>query len=71
MTPREEELLRGMGNCYTACGEDFEHTVGMVARARDLTPEYVKSVLRELRQRNTADPQYKRLRSRLPPDFPI
>jgi hypothetical protein len=69
--PRERELLTGMGNCYEACGEDFDGTVEMVAHSRRRTPEDVKQTLAAMRQRYGADPDYQRLRERLPPDFPL
>ena len=71
MTPKEEELLTGMGNCYEACRADFEETVRMVAGNRDLTPDEVKGTLRSLRERFGDDPQFVRLRRRLPPEFPL
>lgn len=71
MVPREHELLRGMCDCYAACGEDFEHTVAMVARARDLTPEFVEATLHAMKNRYSSDQDYKELRSRLPSDFPM
>jgi len=40
LTPRERELMTGMGNCYASCHEDFEHTVEMVGDARGLTGNY-------------------------------
>lgn len=71
MTPREHELLQGMCNCYSVCGEDFESTVGMVAGARGRTPEDVKGTLRKLARENSADQEYREMRSRLPADFPF
>ncbi len=71
MTPREEELLTGMGNCYAACHADFEGTVGMVAESRGLAPDAVKETLRSLRQRSGNDPTFERLRGRLPTEFPF
>lgn len=71
MTPRERELLTGMGNCYAACGEDFDGTVAMVAHARDLAPEEVRALLAGMRTRHAGDPEYRRLRGRLPDAFPL
>jgi hypothetical protein len=71
VTPREEELLTGMGNCYAACHADFDGTVGMVADSRGLEPESVKATLRSLRERFHDDPAYLRLRGRLPAEFPF
>lgn len=71
MDPRERELLTGMGNCYEACGEDFEGTVGMVADSRHRTPEDVKQTLAGMAKRYGADPDYQKLRGRLPPSFPF
>jgi hypothetical protein len=71
VTPREEELLTGMGNCYEACGADFEETIGMVAQARGLAPDLVKSMLRSMRERFGKEPAFLRLRARLPAEFPL
>lgn len=71
MNPRERELLTGMGNCYEACGEDFEATVGMVASSRHRAPEDVKETLTTMAQQYGGDPDYQKLRSRLPPSFPF
>jgi hypothetical protein len=71
VSPREKELLTGMGNCYAACGADFEGTVGMVADARHLSPDEVKGTLNELRARFSSDPEYQALRRRLPESFPL
>ena len=71
MTPRERELLQGMGNCYSACHADFEDTVGMVSSSRDLTPEETKTMLRRMAETYKGDVEYKSLRSRLPQDFPF
>jgi hypothetical protein len=60
-----------MGNCYEACGEDFEGTVEMVARSRRRTPEDVKQTLAGMRDRYRGDPEYQELRRRLPPTFPV
>jgi hypothetical protein len=67
----ERELLTGMGNCYAACGEDFEGTVGMVAQARHRSPEDVKAALEGMRARYREDAEYRRLRGRLPDGFPL
>lgn len=69
--PRERELLTGMGNCYEACGEDFEGTVEMVANSRHRTVDDVKATLQAMRLRYGADPQYRVLRGRLPAEFPL
>ncbi|MGA7861269.1 MAG: hypothetical protein WCB19_05375 [Thermoplasmata archaeon] len=72
MNPRERELLTGMGNCFEACHADFERTIEMVADSRHRTPEDVKETLRQMRERfAAADPEYQRLRARLPADFPF
>ncbi|HXQ94274.1 MAG TPA: hypothetical protein VN864_03785 [Thermoplasmata archaeon] len=71
MTPQEEELLTGMGNCFAACHADFEGTIGMVADSRGLTPDAVKATLRSLRERFGQDPTFRRLRDRLPAEFPF
>jgi len=71
MDSAEEELLTGMGNCYAACGEDFEGTVRMVAGARGRTVPDVKATLARLRDAHGSDPEYQRLRRRLPADFPL
>lgn len=71
MTPRERELLTGMGNCYAACGADFEGTVAMVAHARDLEPAEVLATLERLRRDHGAEGDYQRLRARLPREFPL
>jgi hypothetical protein len=68
---RERELLTGMGNCFAACGEEFEATVGMVADSRRRTREDVKQTLHTMAARYAADPEYRQLRSRLPPTFPF
>lgn len=69
--PRERELLTGMGNCYEACGEDFEHTVGMVAGSRKRTTEEVKQTLGSMAKRYGSDSDYQILRNRLPTAFPF
>ena len=71
MTPRERELLTGMGNCYAACHASFEETTEMVGNARRLKPEEVKSTLARIREKNSAEEEYRKLRSRLPEDFPL
>ena len=71
VNPRERELITGMGNCYAACGKDFEATVGMVAESRRRTREDVKLTLSEMKQRFGRDPDYRALRSRLPDAFPL
>ena len=71
MDSRERELLTGMGNCFEACGDDFEGTVGMVAHARHRDPEEVKRTLASMRERYGRDPDYLALRRRLPAEFPL
>jgi hypothetical protein len=60
-----------MGNCYAACHANFEETVEMVGNARGLKPDEVKSILAKIREKNGAEADFRRLRSRLPQDFPI
>ena len=71
MTPRERELMTGMGNCYASCHEDFEHTLEMVSDARGLTDDQKKKMLEEIRGKYGADLDYQKLRGRLPKDFPL
>ncbi|MFQ5951772.1 MAG: hypothetical protein ACE5KH_06795 [Candidatus Geothermarchaeales archaeon] len=71
MTPRERELLRGIGNCYDACRASFEDTVEMVGSSRGLTAEEVKAMLRRVRENHAHDEEYRVLRSRLPEEFPL
>ncbi len=71
MTPKEYELLKGMGDCYRACHADFERTVEMVAGNRGLDPEDVKQILFSLKARHGSEADYRALRERLPGDFPI
>ncbi|MGA8604640.1 MAG: hypothetical protein WB788_06215 [Thermoplasmata archaeon] len=71
MDPKERELLTGMGNCFEACGADFEGTVGMVADSRDRSREDVKQTLASMASRYSSDPDYQKLRHRLPPTFPF
>jgi hypothetical protein len=71
VNPRERELLTGMGNCFEACGEDFDETVGMVASTRHRTREDVKQTLAAMREQYGRDPDYQALRSRLPGSFPL
>lgn len=68
---RERELLTGMGNCYEACGADFEGTVEMVANSRRRTPSEVKETLARMRAEYRSDPDYQTLRRRLPESFPL
>jgi hypothetical protein len=60
-----------MGNCFEACHADFEGTVEMVAGNRHRTPDDVKATLRRLRDQFAEDSEYRRLRARLPADFPF
>jgi len=69
--PRERELLTGMGNCFEACGRDFDGTVEMVAHARHRTIEDVRETLVTMAEQYGHDPEYQELRRRLPPSFPI
>ncbi len=62
--------MTGMGNCYASCQADFEDTVRMVSSARNLSPEQVKKMLEDIRDKNGGDADYQRLRGRLPKDFP-
>jgi hypothetical protein len=71
VNPQERELLTGMGNCYEACGADFDGTVEMVAHARHRTTDDVKETLASMRRHYGPDPDYLRLRQRLPPSFPL
>ncbi len=71
MTPREHELLQGMGNCYAACHASFEETVDMVGGSRGLSSEEVKSILALIREKYGQDAEYRTLRTRLPDDFPM
>lgn len=60
-----------MGNCFEACGADFEGTIEMVAGARRLTKDDVKRMLDRVRATDGATPEYRDLRARLPPAFPL
>jgi hypothetical protein len=71
VTPREEELLTGMGNCYAACQEGFDETVRMVAHARDLSREEVLAMLRSMKTKYAGSPRYEALRARFPKNFPV
>lgn len=71
MNARERELLTGMGNCYEACGEDFEGTVRMVASSRHRTIDDVKTELGRMREAYGQDAEYVTLRERLPRSFPL
>jgi hypothetical protein len=71
VTPRERELLQGMGNCFAVCGEDFEGTTRMVASARGLEQDEVIQTLKIMRKNYGGDQDYKELRTRLPEDFPL
>jgi hypothetical protein len=63
--------MTGMGNCYASCHEDFEHTVEMVGDARGLTSDQVRRMLEDIRGKYGGDSEYRRLRGRLPKDFPL
>jgi hypothetical protein len=71
LTPRDRELLEGMCNCYSVCGEGFEETVRMVAASRGRTTSDVKQNLMILAKEHGRDGDYQVLRSRLPADFPF
>ncbi|HTT34506.1 MAG TPA: hypothetical protein VMH78_01355 [Thermoplasmata archaeon] len=71
MTPAERELLTGMGNCYEACHATFEETLEMVGGNRGLTPDEVRARLAAIRARYADEPEYRRLRARLPEEFPF
>ena len=71
MSPRDRELLTGMGNCYEACGADFKGTVEMVASARNRTADDVLAALIRLRSEFAGSPEYEELRRRLPDGFPM
>ena len=71
MTPRDQELLEGMCNCYSVCGEDFEDTVRMVAGSRGRTTDDVKKTLSRLAKESGTEAEYLALRNRLPAEFPF
>ncbi|HYK93023.1 MAG TPA: hypothetical protein VEY07_03150 [Thermoplasmata archaeon] len=71
MKPVDRELMEGMGNCYAACGANFDETVRMVSSSRDRTPEDVVQTLRRLRSESGSTEEYLRLRARFPADFPV
>lgn len=71
MTPRDRELLTGMGNCFEACHGSFEETLEMVAGARQLTVAEVRSRLATMRADHGGSEEYRRLRARLPVDYPF
>ena len=71
MNETERELLTGMGNCYEACGADFEGTVDMVANSRHREIREVKETLERMRESYRNDPDYQTLRRRLPESFPL
>lgn len=60
-----------MGNCYEACGENFDRTVEMVADSRHRTPEDVKGSLADMARKYGRDADYQELRRRVPPSFPF
>ncbi len=60
-----------MGNCYAACGADFESTIEMVAGSRRLSPDEVRRRLERLRLEHGNEPKYRTLRARLPESFPL
>ncbi len=71
MTPRDRELLEGMCNCYSVCGDDFESTARMIASSRGRTTADVKETLVMLAKNHGHDKDYMTLRSKLPADFPF
>ncbi|MCI4369570.1 MAG: hypothetical protein L3K09_08440 [Thermoplasmata archaeon] len=71
MTPRDRELITGMGNCYEACHADCSDTLGMVAGARHLTVDEVRERLLWMGRQHASDPEYLRLRARFPAEFPV
>lgn len=71
VTPRDRELLTGMGNCFEACHGTFEETLEMVAGARHRAVGEVRSRLSELRAEAGGSEEYRHLRARLPADFPL
>jgi len=71
MDARERELLTGMGNCFAACGADFDGTVGMVSDSRGRDPEEVRATLARMKAAYGADEDYRALRRRLPAAFPL
>ena len=71
MSPRDKELLEGMCNCYSACGDGFDNTVMMVAGSRGRSSQDVKETLSRLAQENKGQAEYLALRSRLPSEFPF
>lgn len=70
MTPRERDLLEGMGNCFAACHASFEETIRMVGGHRGLTPDQVRENLKRLREAYADTDEYRLLRERVPADFP-
>lgn len=71
MSPVDRELLQGMCNCYSVCGEDFENTVMMVASSRGRTKKDVKETLARLAEEHGREGEYLAFRRRLPADFPF
>jgi hypothetical protein len=71
LTPRDRELLEGMCNCYSVCGEGFEETVKMVASSRGRTTSDVKQNLLALAKVHGQERDYQDLRNKLPADFPF
>lgn len=69
LNPVDLELLQGMCNCYSVCGEDFEGTVRMVAGARGRTRDDVKEALARLAREHGGEQEYMALRKRLPAEF--
>lgn len=71
MTPRDQELLEGMCNCYAVCGEDFDNTLRMVAGSRGRSTDEVKKTLLRLAMESATNPEYRALRGKLPAEFPF
>ena len=71
VTPRDRELMEGMGNCYAACGASFPETLRMVAGTRHRDPAEVAEALRRIARESAQDPEYRALRDRVPTEFPF
>lgn len=71
MTPRELNVFQGMVACYRNCRANFEETVRMVGRARGLSSNEVKDMLTIMKEKSGDTPEYKKLRNKLPKEFPM
>ena len=69
MTPKEQELMNGMVNCYRSCHANFKETIEMVGSGRGLSPEEVEEILERLKLED--GDEYKALRRQLPDEFPL